>query len=168
MPLMLWGHQAGELPIGDWLDMGEDRKGLWAKGQLDLDDAVGARVHRALKRKSVRGLSIGYETKARVTDPKKPGVNFLKTLDLWEVSPVNFPAQRRALITSVKSIAGDGKLPTLSEFEDFLREAGFSKSQAAAVASKGLSQLLRSESGSAPDAVKALRAAVDGFMKPAA
>lgn len=60
------------------------------------------------------------------------------------------------------------RMVRLSEFEDFLREAGFSKSQAAAVASKGLSQLLRSESGSAPDAVKALRAAVDGFMKPAA
>ncbi|RYG75569.1 MAG: HK97 family phage prohead protease, partial [Alphaproteobacteria bacterium] len=103
MPLMLWGHKAGDLPIGDWTDMAEDGKGLWAKGQLDLEDEVGRRVHRALKRRSVRGLSIGYETQKSETDPKKPGINFLKTLDLWEVSPVNFPAQRRAQITSVKS-----------------------------------------------------------------
>lgn len=151
MPLMLWGHQAGELPIGDWTDMAEDGKGLWAKGQLDLEDSVGARVHRALKRKSVRGLSIGYETKTRETDPKKPGVNFLKAVDLWEVSPVNFPAQRRAQITSVKSILTDGDLPSLDQFDEVLREAGFSKSQRSVIAGKGFLHLLRSESGSASD-----------------
>lgn len=134
MPLMLWGHQASELPIGDWVDMAEDGKGLWAKGQLDLEDAVGVRVHRALKRKSVRGLSIGYETKERETDPKKPGINFLKALDLWEVSPVNFPAQRRAQITSVKSFLDGGNMPTVREFEGLLRDAGFSKAKAAAIA----------------------------------
>jgi len=148
MPLMLWGHQASELPVGDWVDMAEDGKGLWVKGQLDLEDVVGVRVHRALKRKSVRGLSIGYETIERESDPKKPGINFLKAVDLWEVSPVNFPAQRRAQITSVKSIAGDGVLPTLPEFESFLREAGFSKTQASAIAGKGLTSLLRGEPGS--------------------
>ena len=132
MPLMLWGHQAGELPIGDWTEMAEDGKGLWMKGQLDMEDAVGIRVHRALKRKSVRGLSIGYETLERETDPKKPGINFLKTLDLWEVSPVNFPAQRRAQITAVKSFVDS--LPTVREFEGLLREAGFSKAKAAAIA----------------------------------
>lgn len=131
MPLMLWGHQAGELPVGDWVDMAEDGKGLWVKGQLDLEDSVGARVHRALKRKSVRGLSIGYETRERDTDAKRPGVSFLKAVDLWEVSPVNFPAQRRAQITSVKSLDG---LPTVREFEGLLRDAGFSKAKAAAIA----------------------------------
>lgn len=151
MPLMLWGHQASELPIGDWLDMAEDGKGLWAKGQLDLEDEVGVRVHRALKRKSVRGLSIGYETKERESDPKKPGINFLKRVDLWEVSPVNFPAQRRAQITSVKSILTGGELPSLDQFDEVLREAGFSKSQRSVIAGKGFLHLLRSESGSASD-----------------
>ena len=36
-----------------------------------------------------------------------------------------------------------GSLPSLSEFEQFLRDAGFSKSQATAVASHGLRQMLR-------------------------
>jgi HK97 family phage prohead protease len=141
MPLMLWGHKAGELPIGDWTDMAEDGKGLWAKGQLDLEDEVGARVHRALKRKSVRGLSIGYETKQRESDAKKPGINFLKELDLWEVSPVNFPAQRRAQITDVKSFLIGGDMPTVREFEGLLREAGFSKAKAAAIASSATPHL---------------------------
>lgn len=147
MPLMLWGHQASELPIGDWVDMAEDGKGLWAKGQLDLEDSVGARVHRALKRKSVRGLSIGYETKERETDPKRPGINFLKAVDLWEVSPVNFPAQRRAQITSVKSLL-DG-LPTVREFEGLLREAGFSKAKACAIAAAATPHLRGEPEGKA-------------------
>lgn len=159
MPLMLWGHQAGELPIGDWLDMAEDGKGLWAKGQLDLEDAVGQRVHRALKRKSVRGLSIGYETRQRETDPKKPGISFLKEIELWEVSPVNFPAQRRAQITSVKTIADDGQLPTVREFEDFLRDAGgFSKSLAVAIAAKATPHLRGEPEAKADEAAEFLRA----------
>lgn len=141
MPLMLWGHQASELPIGDWIDMAEDGKGLWAKGQLDMEDAVGIRVHRALKRKSVRGLSIGYETKQRESDPKKPGINFLKEVELWEVSPVNFPAQRRAQITSVKSFLMDGEMPTVRQFEGLLRDAGFSRSKAEAIAASATPHL---------------------------
>lgn len=152
MPLMLWGHQSSELPVGDWVDMAEDGKGLWAKGQLDLDDPMGQRVHRAIKRKSVRGLSIGYETIEAKNDPKRPGVRLLEKLDLWEVSPVNFPAARRATITGVKSILEGGALPSLPQFEEFLREAGFSKTEATAIAGKGLAPLLRGEPGNEPDA----------------
>lgn len=152
MPLLLWGHRAGDLPIGNWVDMAEDGKGLWGKGQIDLEDEIGRRVHRALKRKSVRGLSIGYETIESKNDPKRPGVNLLEKLDLWEVSVVNFPANRRSLVTGVKASLEAGNLPTLPEFEEFLREAGFSKTQAAAIAGKGLAPLLRGEPGKAPDA----------------
>jgi HK97 family phage prohead protease len=149
MPLMLWGHHASELPIGNWIDMGEDRKGLWVKGQIDLDDPVGVRVHRALSRNAMRGLSIGYETVESRDDPKRKGVRLLEKLNLWEISPVNFPANRAATVTAVKNIC-EGGLPTLPEFEAFLREAGFSKSQATAIAGKGLTQLLRGEPGSEP------------------
>jgi HK97 family phage prohead protease len=160
MPLMLWNHKASELPIGNWTDMAEDGKGLWSLGQLDIEDPMGQRVHKAMKRKSVRGLSIGYETIESEKDDKRPGARLLQKLDLWEVSPTNFPANRRALITGVKATLEHGQLPTLPEFEAFLREAGFSKSQATAIAGKGLAQLLRGEPGSAKaaDLWSALRA----------
>jgi HK97 family phage prohead protease len=103
MPLMLWNHKASELPIGNWTDMAEDGKGLWSLGQLDIEDPMGQRVHKAMKRKSVRGLSIGYETIESEKDDKRPGARLLQKLDLWEVSPTNFPANRRALITGVKA-----------------------------------------------------------------
>lgn len=146
MPLMLWGHNAHELPIGDWTEMEEDSKGLFVKGKLDLDDPVGQRVHKALQRKSVRGLSIGYEVVEKRSDPKRAGVTMLEKVNLWEVSAVNFPANRNSLISAVKNIR-EGGLPSLPEFEGFLREAGFSRTEATAIAGNGLSQLLRSESG---------------------
>jgi len=128
MPLMLWGHNAGDLPIGNWTDMAEDGKGLWVKGQIDLDDPVGQRVHRAMKRKSVRGLSIGYEVIESREDEKRRGVRLLEKLELWEISPVNFPANRRATVTGVKGdevlsrwIAGDR--PQRRELEGLLKDA---------------------------------------------
>ena len=48
----------------------------------------------------------------------------------------------------MKSILALGDMPTLPEFENFLREAGFSKSQAKAIANNGLSKLIRREVGS--------------------
>lgn len=151
MPLMLWGHDSFQPPIGNWNDMAEDGKGLWVQGQVDIEDAMGQRVHRALKRKAMKGLSIGYEALDTDKDPKRPGVRILKSVELWEVSPVNFPAQRRAAVDTVKSYTSGGALPSLPQFEAFLREAGFSKTQAAAIAGKGLAHLLRSESGNALD-----------------
>jgi uncharacterized protein len=156
MPLMLWGHDSNSPPIGNWTDMAQDGKGLWVKGEADLEDPMGQRVHRALKKKAMKGLSIGYETVDSETDAKRPGVRLLKSVDLWEVSPVNFPAQRRAAVDTVKSYISAGSLPSLREFEDFLREAGgFSKSQATAIAGKGLAPLLRGEPGNDPAVVMA-------------
>jgi len=146
-PLMLWGHESFNPPIGNWTELAEDGKGLWVKGDIDLADPMGARVYRALKRKAMKGLSIGYESKDSETDPKRPGVRILKQVDLWEVSPVNFPAQPRASVDTVKSHLAGGGLPSLREFEETLRELGFSNSQAKGVASKGLADLLRRESG---------------------
>lgn len=157
MPLLLWGHQSNELPIGNWLDMAEDRKGLWGKGQIDLEDPVSARVHKALKRKSVRGLSIGYETIERKTDPKRPGVNLLEKLDLWEVSVVNFPANRRSLVDTVKFNLGGGEMPSVREFEGLLREAGFSKAKATAIAAAAAPLLRGEPEGTADELAEFLR-----------
>ena len=159
MPLMLWGHDGSQPPIGNWNELAEDRKGLWVKGQIDLEDSLGLRVHRALKRKAMKGLSIGYETKTSEPDAKRPGVRILTAVDLWEVSPVNFPAQTKAAVEAVKSFTAAGALPTLPEFEAFLREAGgFSISEAKAITGKGLASLLLREAGKADERANFLRA----------
>jgi HK97 family phage prohead protease len=153
MPLMFFGHLSNNLTIGNWQDMAEDGKGLWGQGQLDMEDPFAAKIHRKLKRKEMRGLSIGYEVKSSKPDPKRPGIRLLEKLDLWEVSIVNLPMNQRAAVDTVKSYTSGGNLPSLPEFEEFLREAGFSKSQATAIAGKGLATLLRGEPGNDPVAV---------------
>lgn len=157
-PLMLWGHDGGAPPIGNWNDLAEDGKGLWVSGTIDLEDPLGQRVHRALKRKAMKGLSIGYETKTSEADPKRPGVRILTGIDLWEVSPVNFPAQVRAAVDNVKSYTANGSLPSLPEFERFLCEAGFTKTQAKAITSQGLAHLVRCEADNGDKRAAFLRA----------
>ena len=104
-------------------------------------------------------VSFGYREVD--VDPSVNGeARKLNELELYEASIVSFPANRRARVESVKQILQDGQLPSMPEFEKYLREAGFSKTQAAAIANRGLSHLLRSESegDQANDAVALLKA----------
>lgn len=171
--LMLWQHNPNE-PIGVWEDLAEDAKGLWGKGRLIMDVQRAKEVYALLKAKAVRGLSIGY----RELDTDKDGaVRILKKLDLWEISPVSFPANSRARVEAVKSermeefarrLRDGDPMPT-KEFEDILREAGVPKAMAVQIASVGYAKAIRSESeGSEANQIAeadilALRAAVSSF-----
>lgn len=140
MPPVLWNHNDGE-PIGVYTNIYEDEKGLFVEGRLLVDDVPRAKsTHALLKAGAIDGLSIGYKTKK--ANQQTNGIRELIELDLGEISIVTMPANEESLITSVKSKLEDGELPTLPEFEKFLRESGFSKTQATAIAGKGLRHLL--------------------------
>lgn len=144
---VLWQHRSGE-PIGNWnIDsLKEDDHGLFGEGMLWLGDAPYAKVaHRGMQSKAITGLSIGY----RVRDDsfnESTRIRTLKNLELVEISIVTNPANDDARIDAVKAMIAHGSLPSIKEFEQILREAGFSKSQSAVIANRGLSHLLRSES----------------------
>ena len=141
MPPILWQHDR-EKVIGVWTKLYEDEHGLYGEGQLFVNDINKAReCHALLKHGAIDGLSIGYRTKKWAYDEQQEVLE-LHELDLKEVSVVTFPANEDSRIDAVKSTLASGQLPTLSEFEKFLREAGFSKSQATCIASHGLRQLL--------------------------
>ncbi len=143
---ILWQHDS-YTPIGSWSGLKEDEKGLFGDGSLWLDDAPNAKIaYRGMKAKAITGLSIGYYVVSSDYN-EKTGVRTLNELDLVEISIVTNPANADARIEAVKSVIAHGGIPSLSEFERFLREAGFSKSQAAVIANRGLKHLLRSESG---------------------
>lgn len=146
-PKMFWQHDPHQ-PIGSWVDIAEDGKGLWLEGRLNMEVQKGREAYALLKAGDIDGLSIGYNTVSAEPD-ERAGVLRLKELKLVEVSVVSLGANDRALVDAVKQIRGES-LPTLPQFEDFLREAGFSKTEATAIAGNGLSHLLRSESGSEP------------------
>lgn len=145
-PLMLWQHDSWS-PIGVWEDLAEDGKGLWGKGRLLPGVKAADEALILLKAGAVQGLSIGYR---EVETEPDGNTRLLKKLDLLEISIVSFPANRRARVETVKSILDAGKLPTVREFEEFLRDAGFSKALATAIAAKATPHL-RGEPGGEAD-----------------
>ncbi|HFE9867695.1 HK97 family phage prohead protease [Acinetobacter baumannii] len=145
-PAIFWNHDPDE-PIGVFTLMREDEKGLYVEGRLLISDIVRAKSTYALmKVKAIDGMSIGYITIQSTHDPQTM-IRELLELELVEGSIVAFPSNPNSLISSVKSKLQDGELPSLPEFEKFLRESGFSKTQATVIASKGLRHLLSESEG---------------------
>ncbi|MFX8573825.1 HK97 family phage prohead protease, partial [Acinetobacter baumannii] len=58
---MLFQHDPAE-PVGIWLDLHEDFRGLWARGRLIPDVARGRELFALVEQGAIDGLSIGYRT----------------------------------------------------------------------------------------------------------
>lgn len=142
-PPMLLQHGGGfmgsaddMLPVGKWTSMEENGRGLKVEGELfAMTTERGQYIYEGLKAGALDGLSIGYRAKEFVlgTKPGEPR-RTLKSVDLFELSIVTFPMDGKARIGAVK---GAENVKTIRDFEDFLREAGFSNAQAKAIASRG-------------------------------
>lgn len=127
MPKMLWQHNMQEVP-GVWEEAYEDTNGLYLKGRF-IDTTLGRDVYTQAKEGAIDKLSIGYSVMDYEQDN---GVRRLKSLNLFEVSLVTFPMNEQATVVAVKN-----QPQTVREFEQFLRDAGFSKAKANAIASHG-------------------------------
>jgi HK97 family phage prohead protease len=97
---MLWQHDPAQ-PIGAWLSIREDQRGLRVRGRLALDVARAREVHALMRGKAVDGLSIGYRVERSRSDPSAK-LRRLQRLDLWEISIVTFPMLPQARIAEVK------------------------------------------------------------------
>jgi HK97 family phage prohead protease len=97
---MLFQHDPSE-PVGVWLELREDLRGLWARGRL-IPDVMRARELLALLQAgAVDGLSIGYRTQRGQIEPRTR-VRKLYQVDLWEISIVTFPLLNGARVSAVK------------------------------------------------------------------
>lgn len=165
---VLWQHRSGQ-PIGVWDELVEDERGLRGEGRLLVEKiALASEAHALLSAGAVTGLSIGYWVRGSIYD-EVTRIRTLTKLDLVEISLVTFPANDEARVDAIKMKLAHGQLPTISEFERLLREAGFSKTQAAVVANRGLPHLLRSESegvGEQKAEIGRLHTMLDGFSLP--
>lgn len=146
LPPILWQHRSAE-PLGPYTKMQEDAKGLYVEGELlvkEIPRAAEARV--LIIKKVVTGQSIGFDV---IVDEynKQTGILSLKEIDLWEGSIVTFPANEAAQVEAIKGLLGDGKMPSLKEFEEVLRDVGFSRTQAKAIVGHGYATLLRDAEG---------------------
>jgi len=98
---MLFQHDPSE-PVGIWLDLREDFRGLWARGKLIPDVARGRELLALLRSGAIDGLSIGYRTVRGRIDPRTR-IRKLHQVDLWEISIVTFPLLTGARIEAVKA-----------------------------------------------------------------
>lgn len=108
---MLFQHDPAE-PVGVWLDLHEDFRGLWARGRLIPDVARGRELLALVSEGAIDGLSIGYRTVRGQIDPKTR-IRKLYQVDLWEISIVTFPLLAGARVRAVKQAFPKPKLSPL-------------------------------------------------------
>jgi len=126
-PKMLWQHDTRKV-CGVWDEASEDTKGLYLKGSF-VKTQLGLEAYELSKAGAIDTMSIGYSVQDCEYDQK---TRLIKEASLYEVSLVTFPMNEQAKIIAVKSLP-----QTVREFEGFLRDAGFNREDATAIASCG-------------------------------
>lgn len=102
---LLWQHDPGT-PIGRWLSIEEDRRGLRVRGKLNLAVERARDIHALMREGAVDGLSIGFRVE-RARAERPTGLRRLEKLDLWEISVVTFPMLPGARVETVKRMQPD-------------------------------------------------------------
>lgn len=123
MPKMLWMHNPYETPIGKWIAMKEDAKGLLMEGEF-ADTEKGREMYTLMKDGHVDSFSIGYKVIQEKWNTSKQ-CNDLIELDIVEVSAVNFACNEASTLQSIKTHIGEGGTPTKAELREILKSVGW-------------------------------------------
>ncbi len=106
-------------PLGRWLSIAEDFRGLRVRGQLNLAVERAREIHALLREGAIDGLSIGFRVE-RARHERSTGLRRLEKLDLWEISIVTFPMMPGARVSGVKLSSGDAER-NASDFAKLIR-----------------------------------------------
>lgn len=98
---LLWQHDVTQ-PIGKIEHLEEDDYGLYVEARVLLDVRRGAEAYSLLKSGAISGLSIGYNVKDSILDYDS-GIRLIRSIELYEISLVTFPANEMAEVQRVKS-----------------------------------------------------------------
>lgn len=159
---VLMAHNTGHV-VGFSTGAEEDSKGLKVAGEFTLASDEGRNAYATAKHAAELGqkfgLSIGYSVRGEdgASYDENTNVRTLKNLTVYEFSLAAVPANPRARIAAVKAAAGE---MTIREFEEFLRESGFSKDAACAIASRGFKAVDRRDAGEGLVAARDIMAAL--------
>lgn len=105
---LLYQHEPSE-PIGRWIEIVEDARGLKVRGALMPELGRGREVLALMKAGVLDGLSIGFRT-IRGKRDARTGIRRLHEVDLWEISVVTFPMQDGARVMAMKNTAVSARL----------------------------------------------------------
>lgn len=106
--------------------------GAWGQFQFLLDTPEGAGTFSRIKNKAIQSWSFGYDAVdkdySNVTkDGKTVSARNLRSIRLWEVSPVLFPANEATTTTDAKALPSEGKpygvIPEGDEFSVYKLDA---------------------------------------------
>ncbi len=100
---MLFQHDPAE-PVGTWLEMHENAKGLHVMGRLDCNVQRGRELLSLLESGGLDGLSIGFKTVTAGRDRANASRTLIE-VDLWEISLVTFPMLAGARATPARIAA---------------------------------------------------------------
>ena len=138
---MLFQHNTS-CPIGKWLELREDNKGLYAKGKLLRSIEKGREIYELMKESVLDGMSIGFRSLIDEYD-RELDVRRLIKVELREISVVTFPMNEHATVSLVKN---GNDLPPIRELERWLaRDAGLGRKVAKAVIAGEYKSLLSAE-----------------------
>lgn len=130
---MLFQHDPSQ-PLGKWLDMTEDKKGLFVKGKLNLEVQKARETLALMRDGAIDSMSIGFRTIKSAAGDGKDFYRKLLEVDLWEISLVTFPMNDKALVRAVKQDV------SIRDVEQILRDAGLPNTFAKLVATHGYSE----------------------------
>lgn len=134
-PLPILDNHDPNKVLGVYSEFSTDEKGLWVKGELNLETVAGNEKRALMKQGAINAMSIGYSIyPGGYSYDKEQDAWLLGAVKLWEISLATFPMNPQARVETVKTaFARDGQ-PTIRDVERALREQGFGGTIAKAIA----------------------------------
>jgi len=158
---MFFNHRRNEIPVGKWLDLSEDSKGLYVRGELTPGNPQSEALKAAMIHGTVGGMSVGFSAAKQDVTAIATGYSFKSATRLTEISVCTFPANESATVSTLKSME---TIDSIRDAGNWLRDsAGLSKSEAQAFIAR-IKSAVRSESEGGDD-IAALLERINTFPK---
>jgi HK97 family phage prohead protease len=128
--------------VGD-AEVTQDSKGLLVKGKLNMALPAAEEAYQLLLDGGIDSMSVGFNILPKGSEwDEGYSQRTITKAELWEVSLVPFGMNRKAKLTSVKSIIDDiHEIENPRALERLLRHVGFSRKQSVAIAAGGFKAL---------------------------
>lgn len=142
---MFFNHRRNEIPVGKWLNLAEDARGLHVRGELTPGNPQSEALKAAMLHGTVGGMSVGFSAAKGDLTPIATGYSFSNVSRLSEISICTFPANEHATVSALKSM---DTIESIRDAEHWLRDsAGLSRSEAQGLIAR-IKSAIRSDSES--------------------